>query len=155
MHGDHRCSDRETAKHRCSKEFHARGQWFIAVSLAAIFMDTTVRSVQNLKMRFELIQPDKLMWPGKYGLIILKEDGKPVADIDGWEALVEKSPLLVMVPSGRNNERPTCIFASARDLGRVELVYQHGYIWPVNPPPSGRGIMEEVVTHLNETDVRI
>jgi hypothetical protein len=109
---------------------------------------SAIMQYKRLKMKFDLIEPDKLMWPGKYGLITLKETGK-VLDLSDWEAVVETSQQLVMVPSGRKNERPTCIFSSNCDLGRVELVYQHGYIWPNNPPASGRAIMEELVNHLN------
>jgi hypothetical protein len=101
-------------------------------------------------MNFELLETDALMWPGKYGLVGQSGDSKMFA-LPDWEAVVERSEQLVPVPSGRREERPTYFFASSCNRGRVELVYHHGYVWPVNPPPSGREIMEELVDYLNGT----
>jgi hypothetical protein len=100
-------------------------------------------------MRFELIHPEAMMWYGDLGLIAASEPGT-IVGVTNWEAIIESSKQLVMVPSGHKRARPTCIFASDRDLGRVEVVYQHGYIWPMYPPPAGRAILEELLAHLNE-----
>ena len=103
-----------------------------------------------MSMKFKLIEPDKLMWPGKYGIVCLEAEGD-VIGVANWERIVSaRSPRFVMVPSGFKNIRPSCIFSSECDLGRVELVYQHGYVWPLNPPAAGRAIMEEVVRELSE-----
>jgi hypothetical protein len=102
-------------------------------------------------MRFIVFEPDKLMWPGKYGLIGTQGDAEfEGIDFSKWEAAVGKSRRIVTVATGRKNEEMTYFFSSMCDLGRVEVVHQHGYIWPVNPPLSGRAIMEELAKHLNE-----
>jgi hypothetical protein len=82
-------------------------------------------------MKFELHEPDGLMWPGKYGLVALSGPHKAIG-VSSWETFVENSPQFVMVPSGRKNERPTCIFSSMHDLGRVELVSRN----TSSPPPA-------------------
>jgi hypothetical protein len=100
-------------------------------------------------MQFELVEPDRLVWPGKLGVIASSENPDGFS-LDEWQVIVRRSDQLVSVPSGRRKERATFFFASARDLGRVELVYVHGYVWPVDPPRSGRAIMEELIEHVND-----
>ena len=99
-------------------------------------------------MKFSLIQPN-LMWPGKYGLVRSDNETNPAIGIDDWESIVAHSDQLAKVLPGRSMERPTYFFSSQSELGRVEVVYQHGYLWPTNPPPAGQAIMVELVEHIN------
>jgi hypothetical protein len=105
-----------------------------------------------VSMKFKLCEPDRLMWPGKYGLIGTQGSAEfSEIDFSTWKDAVERSERIVEVPLGMEGQACTYIFASLRSLGRVELVYQHGYVWPVNPPLAGREIMEELILHLNES----
>ena len=102
-------------------------------------------------MKFQLVVPDGLMWPGKPG-IVASNGQRQQFGLDEWEGVVGRSKQLVTVPSGKQNERATFIFASEQGFGRMELVYQHGYIWPVDPPRSGKAIMDERIEHLNNLE---
>lgn len=107
------------------------------------------RKLSQLKIK--LYDPDLLMWPGKYGLLASSQgEGQfPMIHPDDWNEATNGLERIARIPSGRKGEPDTFIFSSLRGLGRVEVVYNHGYVWPVLPPAAGRRIMQELVRYVN------
>lgn len=76
-------------------------------------------------------------------------------DIHRLRPVLEGSPNLHNVGSGRQSERPTIFFVSSNDHGRLELQYGLGFMIVIQPGKPPEDLLREFIDYLQDQESRI